>query len=96
MLPLQPSTPTTSLVLEAECRWLAEGEVGQGREATKRAVYEEVFRYLQDRELLLRQGFGVKQALTSNWRGGERNWTLSAGDFCLHQRYSAVTSCLYL
>lgn len=24
------------------------------------------------------------------------NWTLSAGDFCLHQRYSAVTSCLFV
>lgn len=70
------------------------GEVGQGREATKGNVYEEVFRCLQDRELPLREGSGVKQVPTSNWEKKE-NWTLAAGDSCLHQRYSAVTSCLF-
>lgn len=49
---------------------------------------EEVFRCLQDRKLLLSKGFGVEQALTSNWKQ-KGNWTFSAGGICLHQRYSA-------
>jgi len=44
---------------------------------TKLTAYEEeMFRCLQDRELLLREGFGVKQALTSNLKKKKRKLDL--------------------
>lgn len=92
MLPLLLSATTAFPLPEAEWRWLAKGEIGPGREVTEGTVHV-VLRCLQDKELPLWDGIGVRQALTSNWK--RRNWTLAVGDFCLHQRYSAVTHCLF-